>query len=489
MKLVLLAGILVALPLLLYAQFERADKTTRSLVSNTLQRQSWLIAQGLKPLLDAPGGMPADLNDILARYGGDGTELRLMLAPAGSNAGFLYVAAEPKQPPARLNGELAALNRNGVARQLAPRCADETATEIRNGLPGARDEMMTSIVPIQSRWGCWVLVSSHSASELFDTSVAEPYWKLPPVRLAILVYGAATLLGCFIAWNMLQAMRRFRRVANAVRQGRLYERSFSSQNDVPELAPVAADFDELVRDLHKAASDIRRKAEDNAHSLKTPLATIRAALSPLRHAMEGAGPRAKTAIDLIDSSVGRLNALISDAQMVDNFAADAMDRPQSAISLHDVLMAGVSEFQEIASARGLRFALHMEERTHVLANHEVLGVAVENVLDNAVSFSPDNGEIEIRLRAENASIELSITDDGPGVRGDDLSLIFDRYFSRRGQVAWDDQKEGPVHHSGLGLWIVRQNIEAIGGRISAANCRGRGLRISIVLPRHDADIG
>lgn len=481
MKLVLLAAILIALPILLYLQFERADKTTRSLVRAALQRQSWLIVQGLRPLLDSPAGLPADLNNVLVRFGGDGTDLKLMLAPVGGKGDFLYVAAEPRQPAARLGSELASLNHNGVARQLAPSCAAETAAEIRNGLPGARNETLTSIIPIRSRWGCWVLISSHTTSEILDTAVAGPYWKLPSVRLAIFIYGVATLLGCFIAWSLLRAMLRFRRVANNVRQGRLYEPSFASQNHVPELAPVAADFDALVRELHKAATDIRRKAEDNAHALKTPLATIRAALSPLRQAVDTADERARKAVTLIDSSVSRLNLLICDAQMLDQFTADAMDRPPTFVNLRQLVLQVTGEFRGITAARGIRFALHLDGRVSAFARRELLETVLENILSNAVSFSPDGGEIEIMLHATSAEIELSITDDGPGVAPDLLSRIFDRYFSSRPRE--EREEEGEImHHSGLGLWIVQQNVSAMDGRVFAVNCRGRGLRISIVLP-------
>ncbi|HWM61861.1 MAG TPA: HAMP domain-containing sensor histidine kinase, partial [Rhizomicrobium sp.] len=491
-KLVLLVGILVALPILLYRQFEAADQKNRAFVSNALQRQSVLIAQGLRPMLDTPGGLPPDLNSTLARYAGDGTSLKLMLAPS-SQAGrdFFYVAAAPDGDPARLDVELQKLNHNGILQQLAPTCADETAAEIRNGLPGARNEMLTSVIPIKSRWGCWVLVSSHPASELFNTAIGEHYWNVRQIRIAVVIYAALTLVGCFIAWSVLRAVRRFRRVAYAIRRGRIYERSFSSQNDIPELAPVAADFDRLVLDLHSTARDIRRKAEDNAHSFKTPLATIRASLSPLRQAAGASDARVSKAIALIDSSVSRLNTLILDAQRVDNFTADSIDTPRDSINLYQVIVRAVTEFREITAARGMRFVLHLADDARVFANEDALEIAIENILDNAVGFSPDNSAIEIRLAATVSEVTLDITDHGPGVPNDVLPLIFDRYFSLRppagGRAGYDEAWDGQAGNSGLGLWIVRQNVEAVGGKVFAANRPNQGLRVSIVLPKSDSE--
>jgi len=361
-----------------------------------------------------------------------------------------------------------------------------------SSLPGAKNETLTSVIPIKSRWGCWALVSSHPTSEVFNTAIGEHYWNVRQIRIAVAIYVVLTLVGCFIAWSVLRAVRRFRRVAYAIRRGRIYERSFSSQNDIPELAPVAADFDRLVLDLHSTARDIRRKAEDNAHSFKTPLATIRASLSPLRQAVGRDDPRVNKAIALIDSSVNRLNTLISDAQRVDNFTADSIDTPRNVINLYQVIVRAVTGFREITAVRGMRFVLHLADDARVFANEDALEVAIENILDNAVSFSPDNSAIEIRLTATASDVMLEITDHGPGVPNDVLPLIFDRYFSLRpprSSEDYDDVLEGQAGNSGLGLWIVRQNIEAVGGKVFAANRPGQGLRISILLAKCDGEAG
>ena len=79
------------------------------------------------------------------------------------------------------------------------------------------------------------------------------------------------------------------------------------------------------------------------------------------------------------------------------------------------------------------------------------------------------------------TVELQIDDEGPGIPPDKIDLVFERYFSSR-QPA--DVEILPAGHSGLGLWIVRRNIELLGGRVNAANRIGGGLSIAIVLPRN-----
>jgi two-component system sensor histidine kinase ChvG len=105
---------------------------------------------------------------------------------------------------------------------------------------------------------------------------------------------------------------------------------------------------------------------------------------------------------------------------------------------------------------------------------------VENVLNNAVSFSPDGESIGIRLEARGAFAELLIGDSGPGVPAEDLTRIFDRYFSQRPTDG--EQHDDQATHFGIGLWIARRNVEALGGTIQAENRRPNGLLLRINLP-------
>jgi two-component system, OmpR family, sensor histidine kinase ChvG len=104
---------------------------------------------------------------------------------------------------------------------------------------------------------------------------------------------------------------------------------------------------------------------------------------------------------------------------------------------------------------------------------------VENVLNNAVSFSPDGESIGIRLEARGGFAELVIGDSGPGVPSEDLTRIFDRYYSHR---QTNEQHDDQSTHFGIGLWIARRNVEALGGTIQAENRRPNGLLLRINLP-------
>jgi two-component system, OmpR family, sensor histidine kinase ChvG len=117
----------------------------------------------------------------------------------------------------------------------------------------------------------------------------------------------------------------------------------------------------------------------------------------------------------------------------------------------------------------------------VVGSADLIETAIENILDNAVSFTPPNGTIRVRTRRDGKMARVVIEDEGPGVAPDRLRRIFERYYSVRPASAANGAKNGAVNF-GIGLWIVRRNIEAMGGHVYAENRREGGLRMVVELP-------
>jgi two-component system sensor histidine kinase ChvG len=111
----------------------------------------------------------------------------------------------------------------------------------------------------------------------------------------------------------------------------------------------------------------------------------------------------------------------------------------------------------------------------------MLETVLQNILENAISFSPRGATIIITLTQDHETVELQVDDEGPGIPADKIERIFERYFSSRPN---QPNEAGKPPHSGLGLWIVRRNVEALGGEVRASNRIGGGLSIAIVLPRN-----
>ena len=109
----------------------------------------------------------------------------------------------------------------------------------------------------------------------------------------------------------------------------------------------------------------------------------------------------------------------------------------------------------------------------------MIETVVENLIDNAVSFSPRGSEILVHLTRDGSFAHLAVCDQGPGVPAGQLDRIFDRYYSERRA---ETTSGSPSSYFGIGLWIARRNVEAMGGAIEAENRNPRGLAVHVRLP-------
>jgi two-component system sensor histidine kinase ChvG len=311
--------------------------------------------------------------------------------------------------------------------------------------------------------------------------LGRPYWASSEVRIAAAIYLAMVLLTITTFWSIRRGLRRFAERARTIREHRNSGGSFRAQNDIPELADVAEEFDHMVEVLDASARGIRRAAEDNAHAFKTPIAVIRQSLEPVKRAIPGENQRGLRALGLIENSLDKLDALIASARRLDEATADLMDMPRWDLDLSHLLGRLLQAHADRFAERRLALKGHIAPRVLIHANEEMVEIVIENLLDNAVSFSPEGESIGIRLEAHDGFAELLIGDAGPGVPPEDLTRIFERYFSLRAAQTSDDDT-----HFGIGLWIARRNVEALGGTIIAENRRPHGLLMRVRLPLAEA---
>jgi two-component system sensor histidine kinase ChvG len=327
--------------------------------------------------------------------------------------------------------------------------------------------------------GCWAIVTSLSATAVPGVALGVPYYDTPEVKIAAVIYLAMAALTFTTFWSIWRGLLQFGERARAIRSRSAPNPTFLARNEVPELAGVADEFDRMVETLQNAARDIRRAAEDNAHAFKTPVAIIRQSLEPIARAVATDNSRAMRALGLIERSLDKLDGLLASARRLDEATADLLDMPRVELDLSALLDRLLAAHAELFRQR--RFRLHgsIEAGVLVRANADMVETVIENVLENAISFSREGDSIGFKLEARGDWAELLIADEGPGVRVIDLPRIFDRYFSSR--AAAPDGDDQSVHY-GVGLWIVRRNIEALGGRVSAENREPHGLLIRILLP-------
>ena len=490
-KLILLLIVFITVPIILYSEFRQADAEKRMLLLESARAQGRLIAASLRPLLARENASPLpELNDAIAALATPETGIKVLYHPADDSGldGFFFVASEPPVPAATLDEERDRLRERGVLDRLVQSCEGEIPMALRHRMPSGAEELLTSITPVTTKAGCWAVITTHSTAAMLGTAIDRAYWKTVEVQVASWIYFAMAVFTIGLFFTIWRGLRRFRDMARGVSAGRIEGPGFAAQNQVPELAFVAEEFDRMTGALRDSAESLRLAAEDNAHAFKTPIAILRQSLEPLARLVPADNPRGRRALEVIEESVDRLDHLVASARRLDRATAELLDAPRGAVDLSELLERMLAAYGDSFAGRGLSFEQAIAPGVVVRAGAELMETVLENVIDNAIEMAPVGSALEFELTRGADWAELAVRDRGPGVAAADLERIFERYVSLRqgprsdapARVSEAGEAVGP--HLGIGLWIVRRNLQAIGGEARAENREGGGLAVVLRVP-------
>ena len=227
--------------------------------------------------------------------------------------------------------------------------------------------------------------------------------------------------------------------------------------------------------------EMERQKEDwrqmIAHDLRSPLTSIYAAI---RLFQESAGrPLAAGSGELIgaaERSCRKMLELITLYLDVARLDAGVAETKPAPIRLADALRAEIAEQDARAREKNLEVSLTAPDEIVVEADADLLSRVVQNVLDNAVKFSPWGGRVEVSARVDGEQAALSIKDGGPGIAAEELPLLFDRYHQARARRA------GKIQGTGLGLTFCREALKVMRGSIGVDSKLSEGAEFTVRLP-------
>ena len=477
---VALLAVLVLLPVLLYSLFTRIEAERRALLLTAVRDAGVAIANGLAPeLQDLQPGDFGTLGARLARFADPRRQITVLFHPAGSAASeqFFLVGSAPPVAPDRLEPERARLATLGVLDQLARSCAGGSNLTERVAGAGGGDAVITSVTGVAGTAGCFAIVVAVNAAQEIAGIAGRPVEARRDLTIAAVAYALMAGLVMAIFASVWGTLRRFRRLAQAPGAAG----GFVGVTDVPEMVPVARAIDAMVQRLRDAAELLRQSAEDNAHAFKGPVATIRQAIEPLRD--PAAAPEARRAASAaVHAALDRLDGLIRSVRRLDAATADLLEMAQARVDLSALLRGLAAEARTMRAAQRVTIQEQIAPGVAVLGSDEALESIFENLLENALGFSPPGGVVRVTLAAGEGSVLAKIEDDGPGVPEAALPRIFERYYSdRRAMPRETALAAGEPAHFGIGLWIARQNARALGGDIAAVNRVPHGLSMRVRL--------
>ena len=308
------------------------------------------------------------------------------------------------------------------------------------------------------------------------------------VRLDILkifagVLAVTILLSVYLASTIVRPIRRLAEAAERVRRDHGRHQiipDFAGRND--EIGDLAESLSEMTEALWRRMDEIENFAADVSHEIKNPLTSLRSAVETAARLKDPEQQR--KLMTIIQDDVGRLDRLISDISDASRLDAE-LSRAETGPVDVGAMLATLADIHRTAAGDGLR--IHFE----ITATNDGplmvdgiegrLGQLSRNLFDNAISFSPKDGTIRITASLDDGWIRIDLDDDGPGLPAGKEEAIFERFYTQRRE----SEKFGT--HSGLGLSISKQIVDAHGGQLSAAN-RTRpdgsvlGARFTVRLP-------
>ncbi|QNQ11237.1 sensor histidine kinase [Sphingomonas alpina] len=324
-----------------------------------------------------------------------------------------------------------------------------------------------------------VVMTTMNATDITQTVRVERF-RLSVVLLIVAI--VSILLSLFLARTIVRPLRRLARAAVRVRLGRAREvvvpRLPTRRDEVGMLARALSDMSLALRARIDATEAF---AADVAHEMKNPLASLRSAVEGLSRVRDPELQERLLAI--VRDDVHRMDRLITDISEASRLDAQLSRAKFEPVDIGAMLDALLAQRDDRGIERGirLRFDHRKSDRLIVMGEGSRLERVFENLVDNAVSFSPDGGLITIAAARDQDELVIKVEDEGPGVPEEAREQVFSRFQSLR------PESEEFGKHSGLGLAIARTIVEGHQGSIVVESREDRlsGARFVVTLPLRD----
>jgi signal transduction histidine kinase len=320
------------------------------------------------------------------------------------------------------------------------------------------------------------------ANETRYAFVAELPRRQPPplIHHVMHILGLILVGGAFCYWlarYLTAPVKRLRIATQELARGNLSARVGRSGGRRDELVSLGSDFDLMAEQIESLVQAQRRLLGDISHELRSPLARLNVALELAR---QRSGAEAASALARIQREAENLNEMIGQLLTLTRLQTGAREIQKSEFDLCRLVreIADDAEFEAQSGNRAVK--LESDAACSFSGNEQLLRRAIENVVRNAVHYTPEGSSVEIALRpvasdTDHDALAISVRDHGPGVPETALEEIF-RPFYRV-----DDARDREAGGVGLGLAIAERAIQLHGGKVSAANAPDGGLIVTITL--------
>ena len=447
-------------------------------------------AEQAQAFLAHSGFTPKDLDQFAKTYGGSGQTVKNYGTPGagGMSDNSALNMNNPNDLAAALTylqlvgsdgtvlskiPELKVMTKDSTQAALAQKIRDGTGFSYIQLSTGERARVYTLQLDRVNNRGFIQVVRSAQESDAIVSGLVWPF--------VILSVGAFLLLAIFGWWFTRRAFAPIEDItATAYRigvNGDLNERIETNPNSNDEISRLGRAFNAMLERLDKNFKAQKQFIADSSHELRTPLTVIRGNVDLLKRNPDPEN-QAESLL-AIERESARMQRLVQDLLLLAQ--ADARQTVEMApLPLDDIVLEVFKETRVLADQRHQQLRLGHFDPVTIEGDRDRLKRAILNLVDNAIKYTPEEGQITISLVRGKQWSRVTVADNGPGIAEKDQALVFDRFY-RVDKARSRQSTAGMGGGSGLGLAIVKHIVEAHGGRIILESAPGQGSTFTIWL--------
>jgi two-component system OmpR family sensor kinase len=312
-----------------------------------------------------------------------------------------------------------------------------------------------------------------------------------PVRLAlgdllprlmwagVIALALSIAVAALVAYSVARPLDRIARAAEEIASGN-YEQQLDISSPI-EVARLATSFNSMARQVQSTLQSQQDLVANVSHELKTPLTSIQGFSQALVDGTAGDEPSRQRAATIIHEEAGRMRRLVDELLDLARLEARQVTLAREPVDVGELVRANVTRFAPQAEQMGVQLEAEISPFLPTVVGdadrlEQVFGNLIDNALKHAQNASGD-GRVMLRAEQQDHLVICSVADNGPGIPPEELPRIFERFY----QVDKSRARRGSG--AGLGLAIVREIVQAHGGRIRAESVEGLGTRFTIELPK------
>lgn len=296
---------------------------------------------------------------------------------------------------------------------------------------------------------------------------------LPLIQLFIVLLGSL-LFSASLAWYITRPIRHLRKATNQFAEGKFDTRVMNNiGNRKDEIADLARDFDHMAEQVQKLVATQKRLLNDVSHELRSPLARLQVAIEMIRQQPE----KTNELIQRIEKENQRLDELVGELLTLSRLEADVYHNENDYFDINGLVTSISDDARFEAKNQNKQVVFNSANEILINGSIELLRRAIENVIRNAIYYTPEQTQVTITLKHENSHVIITVCDSGKGINKEKLTDLFQPFVRIN-----DTNQNIKIPGYGLGLAIARRAIEIHKGSIKAYNHQDGGLCIEMRFP-------